>query len=96
VTQNIFSTRVLIKFLLLPVFGIPVGAPVAMGDEGASPAYAPGSMSESPGGFGSGPSASRGSDAPSSAPYSLFSQSYNFPISFCILHLLLISFSSNH
>jgi len=45
VTQNIFSTRVLIKFLLLPVFGIPVGAPVAMGDEGASPAYAPGSMS---------------------------------------------------
>ncbi|CAA0384372.1 unnamed protein product [Arabidopsis thaliana] len=69
---------------LCSVFGIPVGAPVAMGDEGASPAYAPGSMSgaESPGGFGSGPSASRGSDAPSSAPYSRFLNLIIFPLAF--------------
>ncbi|CAL9247887.1 unnamed protein product [Arabidopsis halleri] len=72
---------------LCSLFGIPVGAPVAMGSEGASPAYAPGSMSgaesPSPGGFGSGPSASkRASGASSTASYSLFLNIIIFPLAF--------------
>ncbi|CAH2065525.1 unnamed protein product [Thlaspi arvense] len=57
---------------LCSLFGVPVGAPEAMGNEEASPALAPTSGAESPGRFASGPSAGRTSDAPSSAPYYLF------------------------
>lgn len=40
-----FSKEFWLFLLLLTVFGIPVGAPVAMGNEGASPAYSPSPMS---------------------------------------------------
>ncbi|VVB04849.1 unnamed protein product [Arabis nemorensis] len=57
-----------------------------MGIEGASPAMAPTSGSaESPGGFASGPSVGRASDAPSTvAPYSLFLNLIIFPIAFSL------------
>ncbi|CAH8307385.1 unnamed protein product [Eruca vesicaria subsp. sativa] len=73
---------------LCSLFGIPVGAPQAMGNEEASPALAPTSISgaESPQGLGSGPSASRTSDAPNAAPYSLFLSVIIIPLAFA-LHL---------
>ncbi|EOA24775.1 hypothetical protein CARUB_v10018054mg [Capsella rubella] len=70
---------------LCSLFGVPVGAPVAMGNEGASPSSAPGPMSgsaESPSGLASGPSAPRISNAPSIATYSLFLNLIIFPLAF--------------
>ncbi|CAF2152191.1 hypothetical protein BRARA_A02242 [Brassica rapa] len=66
---------------LCSLFGIPVGAPEAMGKEEASPAFAPSSGAESPEGLGSGPSASRTSDAPNT-PYSLFLSVIIIPLAF--------------
>ncbi|XP_010425834.1 PREDICTED: non-specific lipid transfer protein GPI-anchored 2-like [Camelina sativa] len=69
---------------LCSLFGVPVGAPVAMGNEGASPTFAPGPMSGStgsPGGLAPGP-AFRTSDAPSIATYSLFLNLVIFPLAF--------------
>ncbi|CAA7041787.1 unnamed protein product [Microthlaspi erraticum] len=54
---------------LCSLLGVPVaGAPEPMGNEEASPALAPTSGAESPGGFASGPSKG---DAPSTTTYSL-------------------------
>ncbi|KAF8096215.1 hypothetical protein N665_0315s0001 [Sinapis alba] len=67
---------------LCSLFRISVGAPEAMGNEEASPAFAPASGAESPEGLGSGPSATRASDAPSTAPYSLILIVIIIPLAF--------------
>ncbi|ESQ37585.1 hypothetical protein EUTSA_v10002676mg [Eutrema salsugineum] len=66
---------------LCSLFGVPVGAPEPMGNEEASPAFAP--TSESPGGFASGPSVGKTSAAPSTSPYN-FLNLMIFPVSFAL------------
>uniref|UniRef100_A0A1J3FG38 Non-specific lipid transfer protein GPI-anchored 2 n=2 Tax=Noccaea caerulescens TaxID=107243 RepID=A0A1J3FG38_NOCCA len=69
---------------LCSLFGVPVGAPEPMGNEEASPALAPTSGAESPGGFTSGPSVGRTGDAPSTATYSLFLNLIILPLAFAL------------
>ncbi|CAN8255158.1 unnamed protein product [Cochlearia groenlandica] len=69
---------------LCSLFGVPVGAPIATGNDKASPTLAPTSGAESPGGFVSGPSADRRSHASNTTTFSLLLNLITLSLAFAL------------